>query len=235
MPALSAAPVNSTTLRAEPLESPPSRVSVQFAAPELGEHVLLADPLEYRVRVTLDAVGPEVTEVQISLDAGRPRRLSLLAPTIRLGELLSEDAKLAQGSHWLFAAPVLASGLVPKPGSAGARAARARRFFVGNLPNEAEGPSGAVWLRKPDGTYNGQKAAESILFEAFVFSAMGLPIDAPITITLRAPAVSGQLSLASPFVLHEVPSGAYEASVSALAAPSSTTYFTVNRELAGGS
>jgi hypothetical protein len=225
---------NSTNLQAEVLASPLSAAQVDFAAPELGEHLTVADAPGFRVRVLAGAAGPDVVGLELSLDAGRPRRLPLADSTITLGDLLSADSELLPGAHWLFVAPVSASGLVPRAVPAGPRVAKARRFFIGNAPNEAAGPSGAVWLRKPEGSYNGAHSSESVLFEAFVFSALGAPIDTPCTITLRSPAVNGQLSLASPFVLQQVPSGVYEVSVSAMTAQASTTYFTVNRELTGG-
>jgi hypothetical protein len=236
LPVASTEPVrNNTKLQAELLDRPLAKATLSFAAPELGEHVPLTDPRSYRVRVSSDAIGPEVVGLELALDAGRPRHLSLAEPTIALGDLLSADAELLPGAHWLFAAPVLASGLVPRTAPGGPSAALARRFFVGKTPDEAAGPSGAVWLRKPEGSYNGAKNSESVLFDAFVFSALGTPLDTPSTITLASPAVTGQLQLVSPFVLREVPSGVYQVSVSALAASTSTTQFTVNRELAGGS
>jgi hypothetical protein len=223
---------NSTKLRAETLESPQSQSALSFAAPELGEHLLLEDPHGFRVRLSRDALGTEVVAIEVSLDAGRPRRLSLAEPSITLRDLLSEDVELSKGSHWLFAAPVLASGLVPRERPGGARVAKARRFFVGQSAGEAAGPSGAVWVRKPEGSYNGSKNSDSVVFEAFAFSALGEPLDAPCAITLRSARVSGQLQLASQFVLHDVPSGVYELNASALGA-STTTHFTVNRELGG--
>lgn len=196
--------------------------------------MLLAEPGSYRVRLGLDGLGPEVVGLEVSLDAGRPRKLPLAEPSITLAELLSEDSQLDQGSHWLFAAPVLASGLVPRAESSGSRVAKARRFFIGKGADEAAGPSGAVWLRRPDGSYNGSKNADSVLFDAFAFSALGELIEAPCAIALRSPLVRGQLQLASPFSLREVPSGVYEVNASALGA-STITRFTVNRELGGGS
>ena len=225
---------NSTALRAELLEGPLSPASLSFAAPELGEHVMVLDPRRYRVHLASDAAQPDFVGLEVSLDAGRPRRLSLAQPSITLGELLSEDAELVVGAHWLFAAPVSASGLVARTGPGAPRTARARRFFIGKSVSEASDPSGAVWLRKPEGSYNGPKSSEAVLFDAFVFSPSGVPIDQDYTITLRSPAVRGRLSLAAPFVLHEVPSGVYEVSVSALAAATIITHFTVNRELGGG-
>jgi hypothetical protein len=236
VPAATAQPVpNSTQLRAEPIHSPQSQTALAFVAPDLGEHLLLAEPRSYRIRLSGEALGPDVVALEVSLDAERPRRLSLAEPSITLGELSSEDSALAPGSHWLFAAPVQASGLVPRARSGGRSVAKARRFFIGQSADEAAGPSGAVWLRKPDGSYNGAKNADSLLFDAFVFSALGEPLDAPSTITLRSPQVSGQLQLPSPFLVHEVPSGVYEVSVSAASASTRTTHFTVNRELGGGS
>jgi len=217
------------------LDSPLSTASLQFVTPELGEHVMSADPRSYRVRLISDAALPDIIGLELSLDAGRPRRVSLAEPTIALGELLKADVALVPGAHWLFAAPVTASGLVPRAASGGPRAAKARRFFIGKTSGEAAGPSGAVWLRRPDGSYNGAKNSESVVFDAFVFSALGTQSDTPYTITLESPAVSGQLRLTSPFVLHEVPSGLYQVSVEAVAATTHMTHFTVNRELSGGS
>jgi hypothetical protein len=224
---------NSTKLPAELLDSPLSPANLYFAAPELGEQVLLAEPRTYRVHVVSNAAGPDLVGLELSLDAGRPRRLSLAEPTITLGELLSEDAELGAGPHWLFAAPVTASGLVPRAAAGAPRAAKARRFFIGKIANETAADRGAVWLRRPDGSYNGPKNSDSVVFDALVFSASGVAIDVPCTISLRSAAVSGQLSLASPFVVHEVPSGVYEVSASALSAGPSTSHFTVNRELGG--
>jgi len=236
VPVASAQPVqNSTQLRAETIDSPQSRTALAFMAPELGEHLPLAESRGYRVRLSRDALGPDVIAVEVSLDAGRPRRLALAEPSITLGELLSEDSELLAGSHWLFAAPVQASGLVPRAASGGRSVAKARRFFIGKSTDEAAGPSGAVWLRRPDGSYNGAKNSDSVMFEAFVFSALGEPVDVPSAITLRSPQVSGQVQLRSPFLMHDVPSGVYEVSVSAPSASTRTTHFTVNRELGGGS
>jgi len=232
----SALPVqNSTKLQSNVLDSPLSRAGLYFAAPELGAHVMIADPRSYQVHVISDAAGPDLAGIDLSLDAGRPRRVTIAEPTLALGELLSADAELTPGAHWLFAAPVLASGLVPRQVSGGPRTARARRFFIGKTPDEAAGPSGAVWLRKPEGSYNGAQSSDSVVFDAFVFSALGVQIDSPCTITLESPVIRGQLQLASPFVLHDVPSGVYQVTASATAALASTTHFTVNRELAGGS
>ena len=233
-PVISAAPMNNTPLQAEVLESPVSQASVHFGAPELGVHLTVADLRSYRVRIETDAAGPDIIGLDVALDEGRPRRVSVSEPTIALGQLLSEDAELTPGGHWLFAAAVVASGRVPRSPLGGARAATARRFFIGDTRDEAAGPSGAVWLRKPEGTYNGAKANEAVLFDAFTFSALGTPSATPCTITLRSASLSGQLRLASPFALHEVPSGVYEVGASASTARPSATHFIVNRELSGG-
>jgi hypothetical protein len=194
-----------------------------------------ADARSYRVRVIVDAAPPDIVALELGLDAGRPRRVSLAEPTIALGELLSADAELTNGAHWLFAAAISASDLVPSAARGGPATAKARRFFIGSTSDEAAGPRAAVWLRRPEGSYNGTKNSESVLFEAIVFSALGAVIDVPSTITLESAAVSGKLDLASPFVLRDVPSGLYEVTASAAAALASTSHFTVNRELSGGS
>lgn len=225
---------NTTNLRAQALESPVAGALLSFATPQLGEHVSLAEPGSYRVQLLSDGLGPEVTGIELALDSGRPRRLPPSQSSVVLSELLSEDVTLSPGSHWLFAAVVLASGLVPRPTPAEPRAARAVRFFVGTTADEASGPSGAVWLRRPEGSYNGPKSSESVMFDAFVFSALGSPIEEPVTIGLQSPKVNGQVRFASPFLLYDVPSGVYELSASARAGSTSTTHFTVNRELGGG-
>jgi len=234
-PVTSATEPNTTPLRAQVLETPQSASSLAFAAPELGQHLSLAEARELRVQFERYSGGAEIVGLDVSLDGGRPRRLPLSVPSVALAELLSEDATLEAGSHWLFAALVSASGLVPHAASGGARVAKARRFFVGQVAEEAAGPSGAVWLRKPEGTYNGEKNSSSLLFDAYVFSALGEPLEAARTITLRSPQVAGRLQLTSPFTLLEVPSGAYEVSVSAAGAATRVSHFTVNRELGGGS
>jgi len=236
VPVTSSEPVrNSTKLEADALESPLSAASLAFAAPKLGEHVMIADPRSYRVRVSVDPAPPDLVGLELGLDAGRPRRVSLAEPTLALGELLSADVELGNGAHWLFVAAISGSELVPRAAVGGPRAAKACRFFIGKTPDEAAGPSSAVWLRKPEGSYNGAKNSQSVLFEAFVFSALGVPIDTAISIELASVAIGGRLALASPFVLRDVPSGVYQVTASAMAASTSTTHFTVNRELAGGS
>jgi hypothetical protein len=113
------------------------------------------------------------------------------------------------------------------------RAAIARRFFIGKAPPGEAGPSGAVWLRKPEGTYNGPQNAGRVLFDAFVFSAAGTPLDVTCTIGLRAPGVTGALRLPAPFSMQDMPSGDYDVDVSAPSARAVTSRFVVNRELAG--
>ncbi len=150
-----------------------------------------------------------------------------------MAELLDTGASLQPGSHWLFAAAVLPSGLVPRPAPGASRAAVARHFFVGPAPSGDTGPSGALWLRKPEGTYNGSKDAETLLFDVLVFSATGAPVEPLYTVSLNGAGRVGELHFPSPFAVHDVPSGEYTVAVSAPGAQPISARFTVNRELGG--
>ncbi len=224
---------NSTSLVAETLPSPTAKRRIYFGKPELAEEIPLEARLSYEVRLLRDKAGEEDGPIDVALDGERPRRLLASESAIPLARLLAADAELSAGAHWLFAAPVLASGLVPRNAPNLPRAGIARRFFIGKQPPSEPGPTGALWLRKPEGTYNGAEAADHVLFDVFVFSAAGAPLDAPYTVTLHGPNISGDLRLASPFLVHGLPSGDYEVAVSALTAKPLAARFVVNRELAG--
>ncbi len=182
-----------------------------------------------------DAVGPEIVGLELALDAGRPRRVSIAEPHDCLG-------RIAERRRRARARPTLAIrssglGLRPSPPARFGWTARGQGASLLHRQDVGRGarPSGAVWLRRPEGSYNGAKSSEAVTFDAFVFSALGAELETPCTITLESSAVSGQLRLASPFLLRDVPSGVYEVSASASAAATRTTFFTVNRELVGGS
>jgi hypothetical protein len=226
--------VNTTQLVVDPVTSAISKMSVRFATPELGQSLTAADPRAFQVRVVVVAPEPNALGVDVALDDQRPRRLSAAEPFVTLGQLTPADGEVLLGEHWLFAAPVLASGLVPRATATAPRAAVARRFFVGTAPQDRSGPSGAVWLRKPEGTYNGPNA-RAVVFDAFSFSATGAPLELASTIELKSGHLAGELRLRAPFFVREVPSGDYEVTASAASAAPRVTRFTVNRELGGGS
>jgi hypothetical protein len=226
-----AATSNDSPLVGEPLASPTSKANVHFAAPDLAEEIPLEARLSYEVRLLRDGAVEPMPLIDVALDGGRPRRLSAAQSSIALGQLVPADAELSPGAHWLFAAPVLASGLVPRPGPGLPRAGSARRFFIGKQAPSASGPTGALWLRKPEGTYNGASAADRVLFDVFAFSASGAPLDAPYAVTLHGPSGSGQLRYPSPFSVHDVPSGDYQVVVSSPTALPLEVRFAVNREL----
>ncbi|MEO6598432.1 MAG: hypothetical protein ABIQ16_01070 [Polyangiaceae bacterium] len=225
--------LNGTTLVAEALPSPTSAVHLYFATPELAEQIPIEAPGSYQVRLLCDVAGEEPALIDVALDGGRPRRLAGPLATIALGQLVAADAELVPGLHWLFAAPVLGSGLVPRRAAGAPRSAVARRFFVGKREASGSPSTGAVWLRKPEGTYNGAAAAHDVLFDVYVFSAAGAPLDVQYTLTLHGPNLNGDLRFPSPFTVHDVPSGDYEVLTSAPTAKSLSTRFTVNRELGG--
>ncbi len=229
-PGASAA-LNSSGLAADPLQSPIAPLTVAIGAPQLGEQIAVEQAGAYEVKWQLGAPTADGSSVEIALDGARPRRFPATRAAVSLGELLPSAASLQPGSHWLFVAPVLASGLVPRPAAGAPRAAVARHFFVGAAPNADPGPSGAIWLRKPEGTYNGAHDADSVLFDVFVFSASGAPLEPPYTVLLEGAGRVGELRFPSPFAVHDLPSGDYQAAVSAPGAAPSSVRFTVNREL----
>lgn len=226
--------MNGTSLRTEVASSPSASLELTLISPALGEVITGADPGVYWVQLALRGTLEDVSGIEVALDAERPRRLPHGRSGVGLNELLPIEAALSQGAHWLFAAPVSVSGLVPRTAPNAPRVALARRFFVGLVPSGEAGPSGALWLRAPDGTYNGARSADRVLFDAYAFSATGALLDSQPTIQLHGPGITGELRLASPFFAIELASGEYEATVSSASATASSRRFTVNRELGGG-
>jgi hypothetical protein len=120
---------------------------------------------------------------------------------------LPVNEALSPGRHWLFLAPVAASGVIPRRAADGPRSAVAVQFQVGAGSAASDG-KGALWLRKPEGTYNGP-AAEHVLFDAQAFAEDGSPATEPCTFSLRGPA-SGELGFPGPFFAAALASGDYE-------------------------
>ena len=210
-----------------------ANASLRIEAPAPGELLPLARPGGYEVRLTESGGWAGSDGIDLSLDGGRPRRVSATRATVTLGELAASDDALGPGAHWLFAAPVSAGGLVPRPSPHAPPVAVARRFFIGGPSADAGTQTGATWLRKPEGTYNGPKQAAQILFDACAFSPSGDLLDVPLVFTLRGPGVTGELALPAPFVVKNVPSGDYEVRVSGPSLPAASLRFTVNREIGG--
>ncbi len=227
------APLNSTDLRADVVASAFSKMSTRFTAPEPNQVVAGSAPRSYEVRLLVDVPEPDALGIDVALDGQRPRRLPSARAVTTLSQLLPVDGELAEGEHWLFAAPILASGLVPRVNAEALRSAVARRFFVTSQPGGVSNGSGAVWLRKPEGTYNGP-SSQRLLFDLFSFDEQGAALGTVCTIALEGERFAGKLRLAAPFALLEVPSGNYRVGVSAPAARAMTWEFTVNRELGGG-
>ncbi len=230
------APLNTAGLRVDSIAAAISPMSVRFATPELGNGDLGAAPNSFEVRLLVDAPEADALGIDVALDDQRPRRLPSTRPATTLGQLMQVDGTLSPGEHWLFAAPVLASGVVPRRRADAPPSAVARRFFVANLPDGAPGAArygGAVWLRRPEGTYNGP-SSQRLLFDLFSFDATGAALATPCTVVIDALGAGGKLRLATPFALLDVPSGEYRVTVSAPAARPATYVFTVNHELGGG-
>ncbi|HEY4104974.1 MAG TPA: hypothetical protein VGM44_13845, partial [Polyangiaceae bacterium] len=164
--------------------------------------------------------------IDVALDDNRPRRLASSATLITLGSLVPAAEELRSGEHWLFAAPISASALVPQ-NAAGTRAAVAVRFSIGDAaPSSAD--RGTVWLHEPEGTYNGPNGAH-VPFEAIAFSAAGAALPSPCAVRLSGKH-DGELDFPGPFSVAELESGDYEVTASAAGSASRRT-ITVNAEL----
>jgi len=239
MTASADAPLNTTGLEARSLDIPVSDMSVRISQPDLGQVISSADAAHYEARFLVSSskadpllVGRPESEalvIAVALDGGRPRRLALGHAAITLRELLRVDEQLTEGEHWLFAAPLPATG-VPEPAPGSPRSAVARRFFVGEPKSAVSGASGAVWLLAPEGTYNGEDA-KNVVFDCFAFNATGVALATQPTIALSGPGISGEVRRASPFSLGTLPSGDYDVRASTPSASSVATRFTINREL----
>jgi hypothetical protein len=221
------APLNTTGLGVEPVESPISDASVRFLAPSTGQRLVLAEARNFDVRWQSAGLDPDALGVDIALDAYRPRRLPPTQSAVSLAVLVPADEELTPGEHWLFAAPITASGLVPRRSKSAPGSAVALEFIVGDAPlNPAA--TGAIWLRKPEGTYNGPNA-EHVLFDAQAFDASGAPLGVPCAIHLQGPAF-GDLALPAPFSVLSLKNGDYELRATARGSTMARS-ITVNSEL----
>ena len=223
---------NSTGLSARSLESPIAKLGVRFSAPDFGEQIAVAAPRVYEVCLELGVSELMPSSIEVALDGGRPRKLVPPQLTIPLGQLLAVGEELRPGEHWLFAAPVLISGFVPRPGPEAPRLAIARRFSIGS--GESSSASGVIWVRRPEGTYNGRVSAAQVVFDVFAFQADGAASNRTPLLLLQGPE-HGALRLPAPFELSDLPRGDYEVRASAPALADVSVGFTVNHELGEGS
>jgi hypothetical protein len=222
---------NTTGLVVEALTRPTSAASVRLLAPNVGERIALAAARLYDVRWVGEQLDADGLGVDVALDAYRPRRLPRSASLIPLALLVPVDEQLAPGEHWLFAAPVSASGLVSRPALESPPSASAVRFSIGEGPLESATPVGAVWLREPQGTYNGPRS-ERVLFDAQAFGPEGAPLAAPCAVHLVGEP-RGELELPGPFSVLALKGGSYEVSASAPGTKPASARFSVNPELGG--
>lgn len=226
---MSRSPLNTTGLGVEPAVVPLSEGRVRFVAPLAGERIDVERAPSYELRWSSEQLDADALGVDIALDGNRPRRLPVTQSSTRLGSLVPVSEALSPGRHWLFLAPIAASGVIPRRAPDGPRSAVAVVFQVGAGPVTSDG-KGALWLRKPEGTYNGL-ASEHLLFDVQAFAEDGRPVAEPCTFSLRGPA-SGELGLPSPFSVPALSSGDYE--IQALAGGFESFLprrFTVNAEL----
>jgi hypothetical protein len=229
-PAAREAPRNTLGLTVEQLVSPISPASVRFVAPVAGEHIALGAARGYDVHWLSEQLDADALGVDVALDANRPRRLPASQSLVPLGLLVPAGEEPAAGEHWLFAAPIAASGLVPRRAEGEPRSAVAVRFQIGDAAPRSTRSTGTVWLRKPEGTYNGS-SSERVLFDAQGFSETGRPVTLPCAIALRG-TLAGELRFPSPFAALAFKSGDYEVGASAPGLePAPTRVITVNAEL----
>jgi len=222
--------VNDTGLELERLVTPISQASVRLDSPQPGDHIALAAARDYTVHWSSEHLDPDALGIDVALDSYRPHRVAANETVIALGTLVTAGEELLAGEHWLFAAPIAASGLVPSRAPNGPSSAVAVRFVVGETSGTGTS-SGALWLRKPEGTYNGSSAAH-VLFDAHAFGADGKALAQPSMLTLHGK-VQGQLAFSAPFFVRTLASGDYEVSASAPGLARSGHAFTVNAELGG--
>jgi hypothetical protein len=221
-------PRNTTGLAVEALASPISGASVRLVAPNAGEHVALGAAPRYDVRWVSEQLDPDGLGIDVALDAYRPRRLPQSASLISLALLVPVDEQLTRGEHWLFVAPISASGLVSRRALGSPQSASAVRFLVGDGALDPA-TAGTVWLREPQGTYNWPRS-ERVLFDAQAFGPDGAPLAAPCAIHL-AGELSGELRLPAPFFVLALKGGSYDARASAPSSRAASARFTVNPEL----
>jgi len=201
------APLNTTALAVEPATVPLSQGRVRFVAPLAGERIAAEQAQTYELRWSSEQLDADALGLDIALDGNRPRRLPVAQSSTPLSSLVPVSEVLSPGRHWLFLAPVAASGVIPRRAADGLRSAMAVEFQVGAGPVTSAG-KGALWLRKPDGTYNGP-ASEHVLFDAQAFAENGSPVAESCTFSLRGPA-TGELGVSAPFFLPALASGDYE-------------------------
>jgi len=213
-----------------PLEPPVSEASARFVSPSSGERVALSAARAYDVRWSIEHLDSDALGIDVALDAFRSRRLPASSSGLTLGLLVPAGEQLAAGTHWLFVAPISASGLVPRRSPAAPATAVAVRFQLGDLPVDPASARGAIWLRKPEGTLNGP-SAEHVLFDVQPFAENGAPLAGPCRLVVRGP-LSGELDLDGPISALSLAAGDYELSASAAgAAPAAARLITVNPEL----
>ena len=144
--------------------------------------------------------------VEISLDGGRPRRLT--SGTIPLRDLVSAGQELSPGAHFLSAAAIRSDGTIaraPKPTSLAPWALI--RFWVG-ARGEREDPGPKVIVLQPQGTYNGEASANGAFVDCLPFYA-AVGRDAELRVRVRGAGRKGERVLSSwqPLALRELPSG----------------------------
>lgn len=191
----------------EPAPATPSaHVDIKFP---IAEQVLSPAKVDkYVVRVTIEhwKTGTDGEGVEISLDGGRPRRLT--GGTIPLRDLVTAGQELSPGAHFLSAAAIRSDGTIaraPKPTSLAPWALI--RFWVG-ARGEREDPGPKVIVLQPQGTYNGEASANGAFVDCLPFYA-AVGRDAELRVRVRGAGRKGERVLSSwqPLALRELPSG----------------------------
>ncbi|MCC6214670.1 MAG: hypothetical protein IT376_07360 [Polyangiaceae bacterium] len=163
----------------------------------------------HAVRVRREPPGP----VAVALDDHSPRRFPAL-DRVRLGELAPEGAPLADGAHTLVVAALDERGVAHRRTSAASRGPYAAVVFHVGARDRTAAPAPFVVLLSPRGTYNGERAADSMLVDALVLGAQGSP---SLAVRITGPGVDARAPLSAHGlgVAYGLPSGDLEVEVAA--------------------
>lgn len=208
----SAAPPAPAPCPAGVVELPPAAAEapwLEILSPFAEQTLARAKVGGHTLRVRREPPGP----VAVALDDHPPRHFPTL-DRVRLSELTPEGAALADGSHTLVVAAIDERGVAHRRRSGGSRAPYAAVVFHVGARERSAPRAPFVVLLSPRGTYNGERAADSMLVDALVLGAEGSPsLEVRVTgagVDTRAPLSAHGLG-----VVYGLPSGDLEVEVTA--------------------
>ena len=196
---------------------------VEIEFPLVEQRIWLQKAARYPVRLAVEnwPLGKDGAAVQLSLDVHPPRLITSLQKLPKLGELVPEDSVVEVGPHHLFAVAVRGNGETVKPVGPNSRAPYAMvRFHVGKR-GRPERESPRVVYSLPRGTFNGEKAADSILVDFYLLNVALSEASWGVALRVdgRVGSWSTRLHEWQPLWVRGLPSGDYDISL-ALVSPS---------------